>query len=364
MQDFDRARLAAAVAFASRALPRSPAIPVLTGLRVTGANGQATVSAFDFDTYAEANAGPASEDFDVLLPGRAFASYLSGMTCGQVTLTVGERQAEISGGSARVTLPLLSLADYPTAPHIPESIGVIDAGAFTAAFASVAEAVDPNFATANLRGVVFDLNDGALTLAGVHSQRCAIRTVHDWTATGTAKVIAPLVLADAAKLMDGPLAVAITEQVVCLFDDARCVLTRILDGQSPDYMRTFDVFAGDLTVTCDREDLIAALRWIGSGDTRKDMAGVLRMTIEPDGLTVALSGAEAMTASTSIEAKVDGDGIDVGWKAENLLAGLTGTTAATVTLRFSTPTKPCLLTAESDPGYRYLGMPIRLSEAR
>ena len=67
--------LAAAVRFAARALTARTAYPILGGLKITaGADGSMAVSAFDYQTSAQARTGAeVSEPGTVLAPGRLLA---------------------------------------------------------------------------------------------------------------------------------------------------------------------------------------------------------------------------------------------------------------------------------------------------
>ena len=360
MTTVDRKDLTDAVAFATRALPRAAAVPVLNGVRITTTDGALTVSAFDYDTYAEASVSQVTEaGTDLLVPGRALSSYLSGMRGPSVTLDADDASVRVICGSAKVTLPRLNLDDYPAAPPVPPSVGTVDGEELALALGSTLPAIDPNNAVVALRGYVLDSTDG-LIIAGGSRFSFAVRQMTSWTGEPFGQALVPTPLGDAARTLTGKVVLGRDDGRVSLATDDRCLTVRTIEGEPPTFRKLFDAHNPVTTVSVDRAEFAERLKWIALGDTRKETRGHCILTIGAESVGIALWGAEGIDVSDEIEAKVDGDGMDIGWKAEHLLDGLNGTTAATTVLSFAGPTKAALITAESDPGFRYLAMPVRI----
>ena len=356
----DRKDLTEAVAFATRALPRATPIPALNGVRVTTTDGAVTVSAFDYDTYAEASIAQAcTAGVDLLVPGRALASYLSGMRGTAVQVDHDDTTVRIACGSAKVSLPRLNLNDYPSAPDVPASVGTVDGEELAQAFASTVPAIDPNNAVVALRGYVLDSTDG-LVVAGGSRFSFAVRQLTSWTGETFGQALTPTPIGDAARSLTGAVVLGRDSGRISLSTDDRCLTVRTIEGEPPAFRKLFDAHSPVTTMSVDRAEFAERLKWIALGDTRKETRGHCILTVGVDSVGIRLWGAEGIDVSDEVEAKIDGDGMDIGWKAEHLLDGLNGTPAATVTLSFAGPTKTALITAESDPGFRYLTMPVRI----
>lgn len=356
----DREAFTGAVAFAAKALPRNALHPALTGLRViSNGDGEAAVSAFDYDTYATARLDAQGVAFDVLLPGHALLRYLGGMTGDHVSVVPGDREVALTCGASRVILPRLNLADYPSPPDAPPTLGTVDAEAFIGALADVRPSIDPNTTRHRQKGYALLLGS-PLVVAGIHQQRFCVREV-EWTGTGDTHAVVPVSAFEGIQAMTGQVAIGCDDGRISVSDGPRHIVARLIDEPPDDFMRMLDLPGVTLRLTLNREATISALRFLVLGDTRKQAAhGAMVMDIGTDAADLALTGAD-LDASTRIDAKVDGEPAVVGWTAENLLHGLTATDAEVVTLSIQTPTRAALLTADDDPAFRYLVMPRRLA---
>lgn len=352
----DRAEFGSAVRFASQALPRTAAVPTLTGLRIRGSD-TIVVSAFDYDVYAAASFAADRRDVDLLLPGRQLAAYLAGMTGPTLRLGIDNRTVSLACGAAKLTLGRLTVEDYPDPPATPPEICEVDLEPFLSACAAVRAPVDPNNALSELRGLLLTLGD-PMRVVGVHQQRL---TERDLPGAGDAlRITLPLPLVDAAKGLTGRAVLSADETWLNLATPTRQVASRLIQAQMPrDYRNLIEGHKATHTVTVVRQDLIDALRWVITGDIGKDVtAGHLTIEIEPNELVITLAGAEGLGATTAVEAKVEGDPLLTKWKATNLLPGLAGTDADEVTLRFSGQMRPVLVTSDGDPAYRFVCAPI------
>jgi DNA polymerase III subunit beta len=352
----DRAALAAAVAFASRALPRNATIPTLNGMRLSGGK-KLKVSAFDYETYAEAHVLNGSDDeVDVLLPGRAFGQYLTGMSGDMVSIEVDGSAAVVTCGRAKVTLRLMSLADYPTAPTAPPVLGSIPAQMLTSVVASLRDCADPKNAREALRGIGIQFGP-QVTFTATDRYRGAVCTV-DWTGEADLTVCAPIPILEASKVLVDNVQIGCDENLLSVSDGDKAIIGRLFAGTSPPMTKLIDDLKEKTSALVDRDEAIATVGWLASGDNRKN-GSLCLVDFETDSLTFSLAGGESIDAQSSIDAKVDGEPLTVKLNAVYLLSVLKASPAPTCLLSFSGPTKPLKLTSEDDPGLRCVVMPVR-----
>jgi len=116
----ERDVLADGVAWAARALPSRPSLPVLSGLMLDASNGVLTISSFDQDVSARVDI-----DADVatkgrtLVSGRLLADITRSLQAKPVELDVVGSHVAITCGRSSFNLPTLPVEDYPRIPDMP-----------------------------------------------------------------------------------------------------------------------------------------------------------------------------------------------------------------------------------------------------
>ena len=120
--------LADAVAWTAKSLPTRPSVPVLAGVLMRVADGQLTVSGFDYEVSSQVTVGvQADSDGAALVSGRLLAEITKALPAKPVEVAAVGSHLELVCGSARFTLPTMPVEDYPTLPTMPETAGVVEA---------------------------------------------------------------------------------------------------------------------------------------------------------------------------------------------------------------------------------------------
>src|SRR3984893_9338011 len=129
-----RESFADAVSWVAKNLPTRPAVPVLSGLLLSGTDDGLTISGFDYEVSAEAQvAAEIASPGSVLVSGRLLSDITRALPAKPVDVSVEGTRVSLTCGSARFSLPTMAVEDYPTLPAPPENTGVISADLFTEA---------------------------------------------------------------------------------------------------------------------------------------------------------------------------------------------------------------------------------------
>ncbi|REL77793.1 DNA polymerase III subunit beta, partial [Mycobacterium tuberculosis] len=134
-----RESFADAVSWVAKNLPARPAVPVLSGVLLTGSDNGLTISGFDYEVSAEAQVGaeivsPGS----VLVSGRLLSDITRALPNKPVDVHVEGNRVALTCGNARFSLPTMPVEDYPTLPTLPEETGLLPAELFAEAISQVA----------------------------------------------------------------------------------------------------------------------------------------------------------------------------------------------------------------------------------
>ncbi|GGY82771.1 DNA polymerase III subunit beta [Streptomyces omiyaensis] len=368
----DHADLAAAVGYAARTLPSRPPAPVLAGLLLDATGDERLrIRAFDYEVSADTTALAAvTTPGRALVPGRLLADITAALR-DDVHLDLDGTRLTVRAGSARFTLPLLPLEEYPALPEPGTITGTLPAPAFAEAVAQVACAVSREEALPVLNGVGLrhDHEAGTLTLSATDRYRYAVRTLpwKDAALPDTNTVVPGRALLDAAKAAADGATVdlvlpADSNGLFALHGEHHTTTIRSLNGELPKYASLFPTeFAH--TATVEIAALKAAVQRVALVSPKKD--GPVRLTFTGDGTLALESGTgDDAQALDAVDTALDGAELAISFNPTFLLDGLSALTTEAVTFGFTSPTKPAVLRGHSsdDQALRYLLMPIRQTD--
>lgn len=368
----ERDVLADTVAWTARSLPSRPPVPVLAGILLEVDGETLTVSGFDYEVSTRAQLPVHAQSAGrALVSGRLLADITKSLPPHPVEVAVDGSRMTITGGSARFTLPMLPVEDYPTLPVMPTTSGVAISGDFDTAVSQVAVAAGRDDTLPMLTGVRLEIDGDRITLAATDRYRLAVREF-GWTPEQPGMSAAVLVparsLADAAKTLTGGAEVTLAlssgsagEGIMGFASPSRTTTTRLLDAEFPQYRKllpTESAASAELRVSA----FIEAVKRVSLVAER---GTPVRLSFDDDGLRLLAGGDDEGRAEEQMEAAFTGDPLTIGFNHQFLLDGLSAVHTETVRLAFTTPNKPAVLTGvpADGPGpddYRYLIMPVRL----
>ncbi|MDT4918902.1 MAG: polymerase subunit beta [Pseudonocardiales bacterium] len=378
----ERDALADAVAWAARSLASRPTLPVLAGLLLSIDGDQLSVSGFDLEASTEVDLEvTAGAPGQALVSGRLLADITKALPPHPVDVTVDGSRLSIVCGSAKFTLPMMPVDDYPKLPAMPTTAGTVSGADFATAVAQVAVAAGRDDTLPMLTGVRLEIDGDKLTLAATDRYRLAVREL-SWSpndpASAAAQVLVPArTLADAAKSLAPSETLTISlsaggagEGIIGFSGStngrASRATTRLLDATFPPYRSLLpsewassaEIGVPGLVEAVKRVALVA------------DRNAPVRMEFGDGTVALTAGGDDEGRAEEQLEVRYDGEAITTAFNPQFLLDGLGALTSGTARMLFTSSTKPVVLrpaeggTADDGiggaPEYTYLIMPVRL----
>jgi DNA polymerase-3 subunit beta len=372
----DKESLADSVAWAARTLPTRPSLPQLSCLLVEATSDQLTLSGFDYETSARVTLpAEVSDEGTALVSGRLLADICRALPDRPVDVMLDGAKVSLTCGSSRFSLQTVPVEDYPTLPELPEIAGVIEAGDFAEAVGQAVTAAGRDDMLPVLTGVRVELEGTTVSLLATDRFRLSSRDL-DWrperTDVSASALVPSRVLADLAKALPGgstvTIALAPDGEGLIGFEvgvngSVRRTTTRLIDGTFPNVRQIFPP-STDVNARVELPQLIDAVKRVSLVAGRNTP---VRLTFSPDQVvTLEAGNGEEAQASESLEAKVDGDAITIGFNPSYLLEGLGAIRAPYVQIGMTQPTRPATfgglteLDGDLDPRFRYLLMPLRI----
>ena len=369
----DRDVLAEAVTWTARSVPVRPPVPVLAGVRLEADEGSLVLASFDYEVSARCQVpADVEEGGVVLVSGRLLAEIAKSLPAKPVDLEVEGTKVAVSCGSARFSLAAMAADDYPALPAMPGVAGTVDAHDLAQAVAQVVIAASRDETLPLLTSVQMQVEGERLTLMATDRYRLAVREM-TWSPQDagltTHALLKARTLSDVAKSLTstGDVTVALTEAgasssgLIGFEAGGRRTTSLLTDGDYPPVLR---LFPEETTIhaAVGREELMAAVRRVS---LVADRSTPIHMSFTEDGLALDAGTGDDAQASERLDAHLEGQDISTAFNPGYLLDGLGAITRPYVTLDFTHPSKPAVLTGvseiggEADPSFRYLLMPIR-----
>ncbi len=364
--------LAEAVHWVSRSLSTRPIMTALLGIVIEAKNNEVFLSGSDLETSSKANfSATVSLDGKVLVPGKLLAEISRSLPAKPVTVELDGTRVLVTAGSAKFTLPTLSLNDYPNLPELPEVTGVIATDLFSTAVAQVAVAAGRDDSLPTLTGIHIDINHDTITLAATDRYRLAVRELQ-WQAAQpnveTTALLRARTLAEAAKSLTGQKNVSISlaptashDRLAGFAEESKSMTSRMLDGNFPPFKHLLPQEV-TTTVVVEVAQFLDSVRRVA---LVTDKTVPLRLSFEGSSLGLEAGAGEEAQATEAIEIMLTGEPITIAFNPTFLIDGLQAIGTPFVQISFTGSNKPAILMgkttqdAKAEENYKYLLMPMR-----
>jgi DNA polymerase-3 subunit beta len=340
-------------------------LPILSNVLLQKQGDQLTLLATDLELQVSTSlAGKTTEDFSLTVAARKLFDIVRALPeDAKVKLDSKDSQLEVRAGKSKFTLQTLPAADFP---RMETSAGV--AGEVTLPQKTLKHLLQlVQFAMAQqdiryyLNGMLLVLDGTTFRVVATDGHRLSFAETKIDKAGPQKEVIIPRkTIVELVKLLqdnDEPVTLRVGENQVTIELGGTRLVSKIVDGKFPDYQRVIPV-GHDKKLVVNRQLAGHALQRAAILSNEK-FRGV-RLVMSANALTVVCNNNEQEEAQEEIEAKYDADPIDIGFNVTYLQDGLNALSADEVTIAFSDPNSSMLLTTESEPGFKYVVMPMRI----
>ena len=377
-------RLAEMATTASRRIPARPTVPVLAGTLVevadTLGDGMLMCSSFDWDVSITASHVVTGEirPGRALVSGRLFEALVKTLPPTKTArLEQTDSDLTIECGTIRLTLPTMTIDDYPTLPMQGNPLGVVDGKAFATFVRRCCVAVDVAGVTAvpALSGLKLHFRDTTIGATGSDRYRGVVAALPWQTSLGQhedvpidlALVVPGAMLLDAVhETGSGEVRITAGDGTIGIHAAGFSTVGRLLElDKFPKSLETLAPPRVDKPLLFDVAEMTAALkRTMLVIDGGKTQVFPVRLEFADAACVISSgqSGSEEIRGRTvtTIDATTP-DPIKVMVNGRYLVEGLAalGTDTAEMSVNPENPRTPFLLTAPGDTDYRQFVMPVR-----
>ena len=370
----EQGKLVDVVNWVSRSLSSRPIQTALLGIVIEAENNKVTLSGSDLET-----ASRAVTDADVvtpgkvLVPGKLLAEISRSLPNKPVSITLDGTRVLVNAGSAKFTLPILPINEYPNLPELPETLGMIDGDLFNHAVAQVSVAAGKDDSLPSLTGVHIEVNGENITMAATDRYRLAVRELTFSPAKPNTEAVALMrarTLLDASKTLASSKTVNIAlapaasnDRLAGFQTETKTTTTRLLDGTFPPYRHLLPQESLTTTVI-EVAPFLEAVRRVA---LVTDKTIPLKLTFTGNSVTLEAGGGEEAQANEVFDVIKTGEDISIAFNPTFLVDGLQAISAPFAQISFNSASKAAILMGKVDAtspaieNFRYLLMPTKFA---
>ncbi len=348
----------------SRVVGSSNPLQVLNNVLIKTDHGRIKLSSTNLEIGVNTwVGGKVEEEGSLTVPVRLINEYINNLPTEKVVLESTENSTlKIESDKYQTTIKGLSADDFPLIPQVEdEPFAKIDGAELKSALSETFWAAANNETQPEISGIFMALEDDHLRIAATDRYRLAERTAKLLEpARGNKEVIIPSrTVSELYKILSagrGQVEIYFSEsQVLFRFDETE-LISRLIDGQYPDYRQIIPkAFKTEAEVS--REEFLHALK---AASLFAPDSNNVNIEVKSDQVVVTASSVGAGDNITQTDAKVIGDTNSAVFNFRYLLDCLNNLSEAKVNLKMINDATAAAITPAGRDNYTYIVMPIKL----
>ena len=353
----------------SRAVSSRTTLPILNNVLMEATPGKLRLTATNLEIgIKQAIDAEVQEEGSITVPARLLTDYVSANPDASISMTLDKKNQSLKLKSEHFDADIRGIdpADFPPVPSGTEGRKV------QLSQADLKDAIEQTVIAASsdegrpvLTGVYAQLNGGHVTFAATDGHRLAVKTLAvpaDGQQPDT-MVIPARALAELSRILKGgseqvDLTVAPQKNQVFFKAGDVELMSRLIEGTYPNYQQVIPA-QSTTTITTKTQDLLFTTKMVSLFS--KDAANVIKFKTEGGKLTLTANTSEVGQNVAGVDAKIDGQDLQVAFNSKYLLDVLAILGTEEVQLGFTGPLNPGIIRPVGKDDYLYIIMPVRVA---
>lgn len=357
--------LVKAVNATSRFATSRAQLPVLGNIKFSTKKTKLLVASTNLEVSVSVSLGAQiEEEGEITIPAKVIADIVSNLSSGTISLETDKEQLKISSSGFSSNVSGMNASDFPDVPQkIDEKKSLsLPQEEFINSLSQVSFATSVDETRPILTGVLFLFGKDRLTLVGTDGFRLSQKTLNIKGIEKRDPLVLPKNILMEISRMVGENENILFEfnqkenQVVLGINDT-VLSSRILEGEFPDYEKIIPK-SSNTKVSVDKEEFLRGVKL--ASVFARDSANIVKLTINKDSLSLSAESQSVGTQKTKIDAKVEGEGLEIAFNYRFLEEFLHSVKGEDIKIEFSSSSAPGVFTDPSDTNYLHLIMPVKI----
>lgn len=353
-----------ALSAGTKIISSTTSLPVLNNVLLKTDAGQLQISSTNLEIAIKTWVGAQiDEPGEITVPAKTFSEFVNNIQEEKVELKTDKTDLQIDTKSTKAVLKGLPAEDFPLIPQIEAPITIkTSSKELSEALASVVFSTSFSETQPELSGVLFYIQEKKLKLVATDRYRLAERTINLEQPTNENKIIVPgRAVSELIRILNdnsGDVDIYISENQVLFKTDQTELISRVIEGQYPDYEQILPK-EHTTSATVKREEFSSAVKLAGlfAQDTNN-----IEIEVSPEEKALVLKSASQRSGSNISRAAaiVSGEKNTIVFNYKYIIDCLSHLSDKEVVLRLVGSGSPATITPKDREDYLYLVMPIKV----
>lgn len=359
--------LARALTFVGKTLSTKTQLPVLSNVLLETDNGRLKLSSTNLETSVSFWVGATiEEEGSISVPGRLFTELVNGFSQDKIQLRLDKTVLQLHCGESQATLSGMDASEFPALPQLPEKQEVKISKTLldeTLSFMMIAASTDEGRPL--LTGIRLTNDAVGSWFVATDGYRLSLRRVAQIKGLEEGIVLSAKTLGEAYKLLVeqkiDELGIGFSKdknQVVFSYPNA-LLATRLIEGEYPPYSKIIPQ-SHTTRAMCLKADLLRSVKL--AAIFAKESSNIIKLSIGVDKIVVSANSPQIGENNTTLEAKVEGEAVEVAFNSRFLLDLLGVFPRDEVVFESAGSLTAGVFKVSGDDSYLHIIMPVRVQE--
>jgi DNA polymerase-3 subunit beta len=356
--------LKSGLSMVGRIISSTNTLPILSNLLIKTENGVLKISSTNLEIAITTQVRCKVEtEGSVTVVGKTINDLTNNLPNKNIVLESGVGELRVETENYHTSVKTLPAEDFPLIPKVERGqVVAIDSQEIKKALDQVVFAASTNQTQPEISGVFFSIEGDVLRVAATDRYRLAERklALKEKISGNYDAIIPQKTLVELSRIIGnqkGQVEMVFSETQVSLsFNDTQ-IISRLIDGQYPDYKQ---IIPSSLktTVVTEKTPLISALRTVGvfsqsSNSVKFDFSSPKQAII------LTAESSDLGKSEVELPSKIEGDGAVIILNQHYVLDCLSSIDSPNIIMKIIDDNSPSLIVAEGNNDYLYLVMPIK-----
>lgn len=347
------------LATVSRIVGSRSTLPVLANIYLEAQANRVKLAATNLEMGITCWLGAKVETEGVTtVPAKLFSEYIHNLPSGNVELTTENDTTRIKSGGFDSKLNGIDASEFPSIPEVTNGQQIsVAADTLKHALEQVVTVCSADDSRPVLTGVYLHTNNGVLYAVATDSYRLAEKRIMECEQEIAVIIPARSITELLRIISEGDnVTINVDENQISFVVEETELVSRLIDGQFPDYRQLIpeDIPTTAQVKTTELQNVAKV-----AGLFARENAGSVIMKVEEQTISVQSVANQVGENTSSIEAQVEGDPIEVSLNGRYILDALNAINSKEVTVGLTGKVNPCVIRPVDDDSYLHIIMPLR-----
>lgn len=354
---------------AERVVTRHITLPILNNFLLKTDKNGITVSSTNLEIGISSwIACKVVKEGEITVPAKIFYAIISSLSSDKVSLQVKkENTLNISTENYKANLKGESAKDFPIIPKLKKENKIsVNSKILCKSISQVVGFVSNSETRPEITGVFVFKEKGIkeIKIVATDSFRLGEKTIktEDSSKDFEFSIIIPsktaMEIVRIFSEMEGDINLIIEKNQICAEINKTEIVSRLIEGNYPDYKRLIPSNF-NMQTSIKREEFLRTIRLVSLFSSRVNDIGLVFTKDNGPKLRIYATDSDIGENSSEIDIEMKGEDMEIRFNWRYLADGVSGMGSDSITLNFIDESKPCLIKSTQDNTFLYIVMPIR-----